>query len=61
MKKEHMNLLAMMFELPTKLVKIGDRWSIEASFISNDQNFICDEYDITHNVELANVKEIDGD
>lgn len=61
MKKEQMNLLAIMFELPTKPVKIGDRWAIQASFISNDQNFICDEYDKTHIVELADVKEIDGD
>ena len=61
MKKEQMNLLAMMFELPTKPVKIGDRWSIQASFISNDQNFICDEYDMTHIVELVDVKEIEGD
>jgi len=61
MKKEQLNLLAMMFELPTKPVKIGDRWTIQASFISNDQNFICDEYDKTHIVELADVKEIDGD
>jgi hypothetical protein len=61
MKKEQMNLLAMMFELPTKPVKIGDRWTIQASFISNDQNFICDEYDLSHIVELVDVKEIDSD
>lgn len=60
-KKEQLNLLALMFELPTEPVKIGDRWSIQASFISNDQNFICDEYDKTHIVELIDVKEIDGE
>lgn len=60
-KKEQMNLLALMFELPTKPVKIGDKWTIQASLISNDQNFICDEYDKTHIVELVDVKEIDGD
>jgi hypothetical protein len=61
MKKEQLNLLAIMFELPTKPVKIGDRWTIQASFISNDQNFICDEYKKTHIIELVDVKEIEGD
>lgn len=61
MKKEQMNLLAMMFELPTKPVKIGDIWTIQASFISNDQNFICDDYRMHHEIELIDVKNIEGD
>jgi hypothetical protein len=61
MKKEQMNLLALMFELPTQPVKIGDRWKIQASFISNDHNFICDDYGKKHNIELVDVRIIDGD
>jgi len=61
MKKEQMNLLAIMFELPTKPVRIGDKWTIQASFISNDHNFICNDYDKKHLVELVDVKTINGE
>jgi hypothetical protein len=61
MKKDQMNLLAIMFELPTKPVKIGDKWTIQASFISNDHNFICNDYSKKHIVELVDVKTINGE
>ncbi len=61
MKKEQLNLLSLMFELPDKAVKIGDTWTIQVSFISNDQNFICNDYTKTHLVQLVDVKDVNGD
>jgi len=41
-KKEQKNLAALFFELPGRPVRVGDSWPVSVSFISMDQNFICD-------------------
>jgi hypothetical protein len=36
------NLIALYFQLPDKLIRIGDSWTLNTSLISMDQNFECD-------------------
>jgi len=41
-KPDQKNLIALFFELPSRFVKVGDKWSLSVNLISMDQNFICD-------------------
>ena len=41
-KSAQKNLIAAMFQLPGKSVKVGDSWPIDVNFIGMDQSFICD-------------------
>lgn len=41
-KRAQNNLTSILFELPTKPVKIGDEWSLKVDMISMDQNFKAD-------------------
>ena len=41
-KNEQKNILAALFELPGKPVKVGDTWSPDVHFLSMDENFIPD-------------------
>lgn len=41
-KNSQKNLIAILFELPNKEVKIGEKWKLNVNFIEMDQNFICD-------------------
>lgn len=59
-KNDQKNLLAILFELPTRKVRVGDKWSLDVNLISMDQNFICNEYQNRNNVALIDVIEIDG-
>jgi len=59
-KNDQKNLLAILFELPTQKVRVGDKWPIDVNLISMDQNFICNEYQNRNNVVLVDVREIDG-
>jgi hypothetical protein len=60
-KSAQKNLIALFFELPTKPVKVGDKWSLDISLISNDQNFACDTSYKINEVSLVDIKEVDGE
>jgi hypothetical protein len=55
-KNDQRNLIALFFQLPTKLIKVGDTWSIDVNFISMDQNFKCDTSFKQNKVTLIDVK-----
>jgi len=42
LKSTQKNLIAILFELPTIPVSIGDTWELDVNLIQNDQSFICD-------------------
>lgn len=50
------NLIALLFELPSKPVQIGDKWSLDISLIANDQNFDCDSSKKINEVTLVDLK-----
>ena len=60
-KSAQKNLIALLFELPSKPVKIGDKWSIDVDLIANDQNFVCDSSYKINEVTLADIKTINGE
>jgi hypothetical protein len=60
-KNDQKNLLAMMFELPGKPVKPGDKWPLSIHFISMDQNFICDSSYKRNEVTLVSVENKAGE
>jgi ABC-type uncharacterized transport system substrate-binding protein len=60
-KGNQKNLLAMFFELPSKPVKIGDKWPLEVNLIGNDQNFACDSSYKINEVMLTDIKQINGE
>ena len=57
-KSAQKNLIALLFELPTKAVKTGDKWSLDVSLITNDQNFVCDTSYKTNEVSLLDLKKL---
>lgn len=60
-KSGQKNLIALLFELPSKPVKVGDKWALDVNLIGNDQNFDCkDSYKINE-VTLDEIKKIDGE
>ena len=60
-KSAQKNLIALFFELPTKPVKVGDKWSLDINLITNDQNFDCDSSYKINEVTLADIKKINGE
>lgn len=60
-KSPQKNLIALFFELPTKPVRIGDKWSLDINLISNDQNFDCDSAYKINEVTLTDIKNVNGD
>lgn len=60
-KSDQKNLIALLFELPTAPVKIGDSWSLDMNLIANDQNFVCDSAFKTNEVTLLDVKKVNGE
>lgn len=60
-KNSQKNLIALLFQLPENLVKIGDKWSIDVNFIENDQTFVCDNGYKTNEVTLTDIKEVNGE
>lgn len=61
LKSSQKNLIAILFELPMKSVKIGDRWSLDIDLIANDQSFICDSSYKINEVTLSDLKMVNGD
>lgn len=60
-KSNQKNLIALLFELPAKPVKIGDKWSLDINLISNDQNFKCDSAYKINEVTLTDIKNVNGE
>jgi hypothetical protein len=60
-KSAQKNLIALFFELPTKPVKVGDKWSLDINLITNDQNFECDSAYKINEVTLNDIKLVNGE
>ncbi|MGB3799053.1 MAG: hypothetical protein WA952_04515 [Lewinella sp.] len=60
-KRDQKNLIATLFQLPTSSVKIGDKWSVDVSLISNDANFRCDSSYRINEVTLTDIREANGE
>ena len=60
-KSAQRNLIALFFELPTKPVKVGEKWSLDINFIANEQNFDCDTSYKINEVTLVEIKEIENE
>jgi len=60
-KSNQKNLIALFFELPTKPVKIGDKWPLDINLIANDQNFECDSSFKLNQVTLMDIKKVKGE
>ena len=60
-KSNQKNLISLLFELPGRPVKIGDKWSLNIDLIANDQNFECDSSYKINEVTLADIKKINGE
>lgn len=56
-KGDQKNLIALLFELPGKPVKTGDKWSLDVSLISMDQNFKCDSSYRKNEVTLVELRQ----
>ena len=55
-KRDQKNLLAILFQLPSKPVKIGESWELDLTWISTDHNFRCDSMERINEVTLIDVK-----
>jgi hypothetical protein len=60
-KSAQKNLISLFFELPTKTVKVGDKWSLDINLITNDQNFDCDTAYKINEVTLTDIKNVNGE
>ncbi|MFA0961124.1 hypothetical protein AB9P05_04930 [Roseivirga sp. BDSF3-8] len=61
LKSQQKNMVALLFELPAGPVKVGDKWPLDVSLISNDQNFACDSAYRVNEVTLTEIKEVEGE
>ncbi len=59
LKNSQKNLIAIFFQLPTKPVKVGDKWALDINLIANDQNFKCDSAFKINEVTLIDIKKVD--
>ncbi|MBL3658766.1 hypothetical protein [Fulvivirga sediminis] len=60
-KNNQKNLIATFFQLPTRTVKVGDKWSLDINLIANDQNFKYDSAYKINEVTLSDLKKVDGE
>jgi hypothetical protein len=60
-KSSQKNLIALLFELPTSPVKVGDKWPLYVNLIENDQNFDCDSSYKINEVTLTDIKRVNGE
>tara|TARA_R110000744_G_scaffold379463_1_gene497695 strand:+ start:653 stop:1486 length:834 start_codon:yes stop_codon:yes gene_type:complete len=60
-KSSQNNLISLLFELPNKPIKVGDKWKLKVDMISMDQNFVADTLYKKNEVRLEKVIEKDGD
>jgi len=61
LKQDQKNLLAILFELPTYPVSVGETWSLNLNLLMFDQNFIFKESKRKNIVTLKNVQQIGDD
>lgn len=54
------NLIALLYQLPSQPVKVGDSWSLDLSLLSFDQNFECDTANKVNKVTLIELIESEG-
>lgn len=54
-KNDQKNLLSILFELPSKPIKLNDTWPIKVNFIEVDQSFVCDSSEKINEVKLINI------
>ena len=59
-KREQSNLISILFELPTRPIKVGDEWSLKVDMISMDQNFKADTIFKKNIVRLKDLKMRNG-
>lgn len=57
-KNDQKNLVALLFELPDKPLKVGDKWSLDTHLISMDQNFKCDSSYRRNIVTLVDLRKV---
>jgi len=50
------NLLALLFQLPNKSLRIGDTWTLDVNLVSMDQTIICDSAKRVNQATLVNVE-----
>ncbi len=60
-KNAQRNIVATLFALPNKPVRIGEKWALNVSLIEMDQNFYADSSSKINEVYIDNVIEKDGD
>jgi hypothetical protein len=60
-KSSQNNLISILFELPNKPIKVGDKWKLKVDMISMDQNFVADTLYKKNEVRLEKIIEKDGD
>lgn len=60
-KNSQNNLISILFELPNKRVKLGDKWSLKVDMIGMDQNFVADTFYKKNEVWLDKIIDKDGD
>lgn len=60
-KQDQLNLLAIMAQLPSQKVAVGDSWSIQTKLINCDQNIIYKDGHRKNKVTLEKVEVVDGE
>ncbi|MDC8006122.1 hypothetical protein POV27_18865 [Aureisphaera galaxeae] len=55
------NLIALLFELPSKPVAIGEKWHLQVDLIAMDQNFVGEEFSKENEVFIEEIREKNGD
>ena len=60
-KNSQNNLISILFELPNKPIKVGDKWSLNIDMIGMDQNFVADTFYKKNEVRLDKIINKDGD
>lgn len=61
LKNQQKNILAILFQLPEKKVKVGDSWTVDSQWFSNDQTFKCDKAERISKVTLKDLKIVKKD
>lgn len=61
LQKDQKNNLALLFELPSKSVKIGDTWAIDVQFNIINMDFTCDSVFKKNEVKLIDIKKQEHD
>jgi hypothetical protein len=60
-KSAQKNMIAAMFQLPGKPVKVGDWWPIDVNFIEMDQSFVCDSSFKKNKVTVTDISDINNE